>query len=82
MNDDDFFEALARAMMKPIPREGDRVTVDGRPGVIVEIRTPYTCSCCYVVDHDGEVVEHWHADFWLTPRENPVIEVIPSPQSS
>lgn len=81
---DPFVVALTKAMTEPFPKVGDRVLVDGRPGVLIGREHPATCWIEYTVDHDGEVAVYVLGNFWLQSihggpyrkRENPVVEVV------
>lgn len=77
-----FFDELVLAMTTPLPKAGDEVLVNGRPGVLVgyfpggrpEWSSFYTCTTWFDVDHDGEVVEYVANDW--NPNK-PILEVQP-----
>lgn len=64
MTDDDFLELLILAFVEPSVLAGSSVLVDGRPGEVIRIGFPYTCTSIYDVHHhDGEVVRYVVNDF-------------------
>lgn len=65
-------DAMAEYMARPAPQPGSNVTVDGRPGTVVEYLPGVlpgrpglvTCTVMYVIDHGGGELATYVVNDW------------------